>query len=48
MPLDLQLAKILILGAIFSCVQPVLTIAACLSSKPLFLNPLEKRKEAGA
>ncbi|KAH7100130.1 P-loop containing nucleoside triphosphate hydrolase protein [Auriculariales sp. MPI-PUGE-AT-0066] len=48
MPLDLQLAKILILGAIFSCVQPVLIIAACLSGKPLFLNPMEKRKEAGA
>ncbi|EJD54594.1 P-loop containing nucleoside triphosphate hydrolase protein [Auricularia subglabra TFB-10046 SS5] len=48
MPLDLQLAKILILGAIFSCIEPVLTIAACLSSKPLFLNPLDRRKEAGS
>ncbi|KZV88008.1 P-loop containing nucleoside triphosphate hydrolase protein [Exidia glandulosa HHB12029] len=48
MPLDLQLAKILVMGAIFSCVGPVLTIAACLSSKPLFLNPVDKRKEAGS
>lgn len=35
------------MGAIFSCVAPVLTIAACLSSKPLFLSPVDKRKEAG-
>lgn len=48
MPLDLQLAKILVMGAIFSCVSPVLTIAACLSSKPLFLSPLEQRKESNS
>ena len=36
----------LILGTIFRCLGPVLTIAACLSSKPLFLSPLDKREEA--
>ncbi|KAK0456179.1 P-loop containing nucleoside triphosphate hydrolase protein, partial [Armillaria borealis] len=46
LPVDLRLAKMLVLGTIFRCLGPVLTIAACLSSKPLFLSPLEKRKEA--
>ena len=38
----------MILGAIFRCLEPTLTAAACLSSKPLFLNPMEKRDEATA
>jgi ATP-dependent RNA helicase DHX57 len=37
----------MVLGAIFRCIDPILTIAAALSSKPLFLNPLDKREEAG-
>lgn len=36
----------MILGAVFSCLDPVLTIAAALSSKPLFFSPGEKREEA--
>lgn len=36
----------LILGAIFRCLDPILTIAAGLSSKPLFVSPMEKREEA--
>ncbi|KAK0464219.1 P-loop containing nucleoside triphosphate hydrolase protein [Desarmillaria tabescens] len=46
LPVDVRLAKMLVLGTIFRCLGPVLTIAACLSSKPLFVSPLEKRKEA--
>ncbi|KAG8836392.1 hypothetical protein FRC17_003302 [Serendipita sp. 399] len=46
LPMDLRVGKILILGSIFSCISPALSIVACLSSKPLFLNPLEKRDEA--
>ncbi|KAK0208634.1 P-loop containing nucleoside triphosphate hydrolase protein [Desarmillaria ectypa] len=46
LPVDLRLAKMLVLGTIFRCLGPVLTIAACLSSKPLFVSPLEKRTEA--
>ena len=38
----------MILGAIFRCLEPTLTAAACLSSKPLFLNPMDKRDEATA
>ncbi|KAJ7170133.1 P-loop containing nucleoside triphosphate hydrolase protein [Mycena filopes] len=46
LPVDLRLAKMLVLGTIFQCLGPVLTIAAALSSKPLFLSPMEKRDEA--
>lgn len=45
-PVDLRLAKMLVLGAIFRCLDPVLSIAAILSSKPLFLSPMDKRTEA--
>ncbi|EPQ60243.1 P-loop containing nucleoside triphosphate hydrolase protein [Gloeophyllum trabeum ATCC 11539] len=46
LPVDLRLAKMLILGTIFQCLGPVLDVAACLSCKPLFLNPMDKREEA--
>ncbi|KAM5535888.1 hypothetical protein V8D89_010506 [Ganoderma adspersum] len=46
LPMDLRLGKMLILGTIFRCLGPVLTVAACLSSKPLFLSPVDKREEA--
>ncbi|RDB29375.1 hypothetical protein Hypma_015909 [Hypsizygus marmoreus] len=46
LPVDLRLAKMLIIGTIFQCLGPVLTIAATLSSKPLFLSPMDKRNEA--
>ncbi|KAJ7109956.1 P-loop containing nucleoside triphosphate hydrolase protein [Mycena epipterygia] len=46
LPVDLRLAKMMILGTIFQCLGPVLTIAAALSSKPLFLSPMDKRDEA--
>ncbi|TDL28076.1 P-loop containing nucleoside triphosphate hydrolase protein [Rickenella mellea] len=47
-PVDLRLSKMLILGTIFCCLDPVLTIAACLSSKPISLSPPDKREEAHA
>ncbi|KAL1951731.1 hypothetical protein VTO73DRAFT_880 [Trametes versicolor] len=46
LPMDLRLGKMLILGTVFRCLGPVLTIAACLSSKPLFVSPMDKREEA--
>ncbi|EJT97204.1 P-loop containing nucleoside triphosphate hydrolase protein [Dacryopinax primogenitus] len=46
LPMDLRLAKMLILAAIFRCLDPILTVVACLSSKPLFNNPMEQRDEA--
>ncbi|WWD09835.1 hypothetical protein V865_007963 [Kwoniella europaea PYCC6329] len=45
-PVDLCLAKMLVLGTIFKCLDPILTIAALLSSKPLFTSPMEKRDES--
>ncbi|KAG5647688.1 hypothetical protein DXG03_008411 [Asterophora parasitica] len=46
LPVDLRLAKMLILATVFQCLNPVLTIVATLSSKPLFLSPMDKRDEA--
>jgi ATP-dependent RNA helicase DHX57 len=45
LPVDLRLAKMLVLACIFRALDPVLTIAAMLSSKPLFSGPMEKREE---
>ncbi|KIJ54301.1 hypothetical protein M422DRAFT_25225 [Sphaerobolus stellatus SS14] len=46
LPVDLRLGKMLILASIFDCLEPILTIAAILSSKPLFISPIDKRDEA--
>ncbi|GAA5924499.1 hypothetical protein JCM10213_004592 [Rhodosporidiobolus nylandii] len=45
-PVDVRLAKMLVLASIFRCLDPILTIVAILSSKPFFNNPMEKRDEA--
>ncbi|GJN87301.1 hypothetical protein Rhopal_000249-T1 [Rhodotorula paludigena] len=45
-PVDVRLAKMLVLAAIFRCLDPILTVVALLSSKPFFLNPMERRDEA--
>jgi len=38
--------QMLILATVFQCLDPILTITALLSSKPLFLNPVDNRSEA--
>ncbi|KAF9486472.1 P-loop containing nucleoside triphosphate hydrolase protein [Pholiota conissans] len=48
LPVDVRLAKMLVLGIVFQCLGPITTVAALLSSKPIFNNPLEKREEANA
>ncbi|SJX64352.1 uncharacterized protein SRS1_14994 [Sporisorium reilianum f. sp. reilianum] len=45
LPLDLRLAKLLIMGTIFGCLGPMLTVASIMSCKPLFAAPFEKREE---
>lgn len=45
-PMDVRLSKLLIYGAVLGCLDPVLTIAACLNGRPVFLNPREQREEA--
>jgi ATP-dependent RNA helicase DHX29 len=45
LPVECRVAKMLVYGALLSCVSPVLTIAACLSYKSPFLDG---RSGAGA
>ncbi|XP_012267368.2 ATP-dependent DNA/RNA helicase DHX36 [Athalia rosae] len=46
LPLDPRTGKMIILGAIFSCVEPVFSIAASLTYKDAFYCPLGKEAEA--
>ncbi|KAJ6635028.1 putative ATP-dependent RNA helicase DHX57 [Pseudolycoriella hygida] len=46
LPVDVRIGKLMLLGAIFQCVDSVLTIAACLSYKSPFVSPFSKRNEA--
>ncbi|SPO38961.1 probable Putative DEAH-box ATP-dependent helicase UM11114 [Pseudozyma flocculosa] len=45
LPLDLRLGKLLILGTVFGCLGPMLTVASVMSCKPLFNAPFDKRAE---
>ncbi|VDL26538.1 unnamed protein product [Hymenolepis diminuta] len=47
-PLDPQCAKLLILGALFCCLQPALAVAACLAFKDPFEVPLGQEAVADA
>ncbi|XP_059482833.1 putative ATP-dependent RNA helicase DHX57 [Neocloeon triangulifer] len=46
LPVDVRIGKLILLGAIFSCVDSALTMAACLSYKSPFVSPFAKRDEA--
>ncbi|XP_065345049.1 putative ATP-dependent RNA helicase DHX57 [Cloeon dipterum] len=46
LPVDVRIGKLILLGAIFSCVDSALTMAACLSYKSPFVSPFSKRDEA--
>lgn len=43
LPMEPKLGKMLILGAIFNCLDPVLTVVAGLSVRDPFLAPLDKK-----
>lgn len=43
LPVDPKLGKMLIMGAIFCCFEPILTIVAGLSVRDPFLLPQDKR-----
>ena len=43
LPLDVFLGKLLLLGAIYLCLDKALTIAAIMSSKSIFITNLERR-----
>ncbi|KAH7955805.1 hypothetical protein HPB52_003898 [Rhipicephalus sanguineus] len=44
LPLDPQTGKMIIMASIFSCLDPILTVAASLSFKDAFMVPLGKEK----
>ena len=46
LPTDVKVGKMLVFGAIFKCIDPILTIAACISGKGPFNSPMDKRDEA--
>ncbi|XP_064642918.1 ATP-dependent DNA/RNA helicase DHX36-like [Lineus longissimus] len=48
LPVDVRIGKLLIYGALFCCLDPILTIAACFEDKAPFVAPLDKRSEADA
>lgn len=43
LPVEPKLGKMLILGAIFNCLDPVMTIVAGLSVRDPFLMPFDKK-----
>ncbi|KAF9926297.1 hypothetical protein FBU30_004105 [Linnemannia zychae] len=45
-PADLRVAKMLIFGAVFRCLEPILVVASCMSVKSPFVSPMDKRDEA--
>lgn len=47
-PADLRLAKLMIYGALFNCLETSLTIAAVLTVKSPFVSPQEKRVQSKA
>ena len=48
LPLDLRLGKMLILASIFGCLDPILTLVSCLSTRTIFTSPPDQRNEASA
>ena len=48
LPVDVRLGKMLIMGSLFDCLDPVLTIAAALGGKSPFQSPHNKHAEAYA
>ncbi|RUP47114.1 hypothetical protein BC936DRAFT_146116 [Jimgerdemannia flammicorona] len=47
-PADLRISKMLLFGAIFRCLDPILSVAAIMSVKSPFVSPMDKREEARA
>ena len=46
LPVDARLGKMMLYGAMFSCLDPVLTIAASTGFRSPFLSPMDRRDEA--
>ncbi|XP_034283369.1 putative ATP-dependent RNA helicase DHX57 [Pantherophis guttatus] len=46
LPVDVRIGKLMLLGTIFRCLDPALTIAASRAHKSPFISPWDKREEA--
>jgi hypothetical protein len=46
LPVDARLGKMMLYGAMFSCLDPILTIAAGVGFRSPFMAPMDKREEA--
>lgn len=46
LPVDVRIGKLILYGAIFSCIDAALTIAAALNYRSPFVSPFGKREEA--
>ena len=46
LPVDPRVGKMLLLGAIFGCLSPILTIAAGLAYRDPFVLPIDKKEQA--
>ncbi|KAM5559305.1 DExH-box ATP-dependent RNA helicase DExH1 [Rosa sericea] len=48
LPLDPNIGKMLLMGSIFQCLNPALTIAAALAHRDPFILPIDRKEEADA
>jgi hypothetical protein len=48
LPVDAHIGKMILYGAIFNCLDPVLTIAAAVSGQSVFTSPVDRREAADA
>ncbi|PWA37316.1 RNA helicase family protein [Artemisia annua] len=46
LPVEPNIGKMLLMGSIFQCVNPILTIAAALASRSPFVLPINRKQEA--
>ena len=46
LPLDPSLGKMILFGAAFQCLDPILTVASCLAYRDPFVLPLEQDRRA--
>ncbi len=46
LPVDPRVGKMMIYGALFGCVDPLLTFAAAMSARSPFVSPFEQREQA--
>jgi ATP-dependent RNA helicase DHX57 len=48
MPVDARIGKMLLFGALLGCLDPILTIAASMAGRPVFVSPKDAKAEADA